>query len=79
MKFLRLTTYFLAVIISYVSLSAFEYLLIGAFLEAFIQSFRIKMAAMTVCLVIINPLVTYFITRNIGTEDKVSEDDIKLK
>lgn len=79
MKFLRLTTYFFSVIITYVSLSAFEYLVIGAVIDAYTQSFSIKFILMIACLLVVNPVIAYIMTRNIGSEDKINEDDIKLK
>lgn len=79
MKFLRLTFYFFSVIISYVSLSAFEYLAIGAVIDTYTQSFQVKFIAMVACLLIVNPVIAYIMTRNIGSEDRINDDDIKLK
>ena len=79
MKFLRLTFYFFSVIITYVSLSAFEYLVIGAVIDTCTQSFQIKFIAMIACLLIVNPVIAYIMTRNIGSEDRINDDDIKLK
>ena len=79
MKFLRLTFYFFSVIITYVSLSAFEYLVIGAVIDTYTQSFQIKFIAMIACLLIVNPVISYIMTRNIGSEDRINDDDIKLK
>ena len=79
MKFLRLTFYFFSVIITYVSLSAFEYLVIGSVIDTYTQSFQIKFIAMIACLLIVNPVIAYIMTRNIGSEDRINDDDIKLK
>lgn len=71
MKLIQKLTYLVMVIAVYMLLSAVEYFAINWVIELFTFNYMVKLVVGIVSLVIINPLITYFITEK--ATFKVSE------
>lgn len=80
MKFTQGISYCFLIILTFVTLSILEYIGVNFIIEMFTYSFYVKLIVAVIFLFIINPILTYFITKKIPFKiNGLASEDIYQK